>query len=105
MRNHERENPKSTSRAITEAFNDAFAGAMLPGETQPRPKRSLAAIACTRIRNSQESEKSGKKRTADDAGLEGEEDHKEHTGETKDGQAKKEDGNSKDDQKDEMCTC
>jgi hypothetical protein len=100
MRNYERENPKRTSRAITDVFNDAFAGAMLPGETQPRPNRSLAAIACTRIRNSQEDEKPGKKRTADDAGLEEAEDHKEETGETNDGQAKKEDGNSKDDQND-----
>jgi hypothetical protein len=98
MWNYERENQKCTCRAISDAFNNAI-GAMLPGETQPRPKRSLAAIACTRICHSQQSENFGKKRTADDAGLEEREGHEEDTGETKDGQAKKEDGDSKDDQK------
>ena len=49
-----------------------FSGAMLPGETEPRPKRSLAAIACLRLRQPGAGEKSKKKkRTADDAGLGG----------------------------------
>lgn len=42
---------------------------MLPGETEPRAKRSLAAITSVRLRQQPASERSKKKRKAHDAGL------------------------------------
>ena len=69
LRNYELVHPKCTIREITDNWNANFAGVMLPGETEPRPKRSLAAIACLRLRQPGTNGKSKKKRTADDAGL------------------------------------
>ncbi|ERF76838.1 hypothetical protein EPUS_07628 [Endocarpon pusillum Z07020] len=69
LRNYLLAHPKCTSRELTDNWNANFAGAMLPGETKPRPKRSLAAITCLRLRQPGATKKSKKKRTADDAGL------------------------------------
>lgn len=71
----------------------------MPGETQPCRKRSLAAIACLRIRNpDMGSEKSGKKRTLEDARLEGADDGGDETAAIQDKEAKKEDGGGGDEQ-------
>jgi hypothetical protein len=69
IRNYERRNPKCNGREIHDDFNATFAGAMLPGETQPRPKRSMAAIAGLRLRIPEDVEKSGPKRTEQKAEL------------------------------------
>jgi hypothetical protein len=50
LRNYQIHNPDLTGREIANKFNDTFAGVMLPGELLPRPVRSLAAIACHRLR-------------------------------------------------------
>lgn len=70
IRNYERRNPKCNGREIHDDFNATFAGAMLLGETQPCPKRSMAAIACLRLRIPDDAVKSGSKRTAREAELE-----------------------------------
>lgn len=67
---------------------------MLPGEIQPRPHRSLAAIACHRLRQPEAGDKSKRKRKADDAGLDGTEDSVDDTGMTQDEEAEKGDGGS-----------
>jgi hypothetical protein len=51
---------------------------MLPGETRPRPERTVAAIVCLRLRKPEES--AAKKRSAGEAGLE------ERVGEEQDGE-------------------
>ena len=94
IRNYERDNPKCTSREVANNFNATFAGAMLPGEIQPRPKRSLAAIACLRLRRP-ESGATSRKRTADDASLQEKEDTGDKVGLTQEEDAEKEDGGSK----------
>ena len=74
IRNYERDHPDPVGRNITEAFNATFAGAMLPGETEPRGERSAAAIASIRRRIAEAREKKeemgkGRKRTALEAEL------------------------------------
>lgn len=67
LRNYERRNPKCLGREITQEYNATFEGRMLPGETHPRPHRSMAAIACLRLR------KDGKKRKREKKGGQGRE--------------------------------
>jgi hypothetical protein len=94
LRNFRRANPEATSREITDAFNKVFAGRMLPGETQPRPKRSLAAIACVMLRDPEmggkapepkSGPKPGDKRKAEDAGLRTDENEDGEEGDVGDG--------------------
>lgn len=68
---------------------------MLPGETEPRPKRSLAAIACLRLRLPKAGHRSKKKkRTADEAGLGAKDESADDTGMAGDVDVKQEEQDS-----------
>lgn len=97
IRNYEQQNPNCTGREVTNSFNAMFAGATLPGEMEPRPKRSLAAIACHRLRRPEAEKYPVKKRTAEEAGLSSEENDGDGTSGTQDRPAEQEDGNSGED--------